>query len=82
MLCLLGVLVPGLCSLALFAYLLTLADAEQAGRAFAAYGGIYILASLAWLMIVENVRPDLWDMIGAATCIAGAMIILWGPRAG
>ena len=74
-------LVPGILSLALFAYLLTLVDSEAAGRAYAAYGGVYIAASLAWLWGVEGVRPDRWDLIGGAICLAGAAIILFGPRA-
>lgn len=45
-------LVPGALSLILFAYLLTLVDSAAAGRAFAAYGGVYIMASLAWLVVV------------------------------
>ena len=73
-------LLPGLGSLALFAFLLTLSPAESAGRSFAAYGGVYILASLAWLWAVEGVRPDRWDIIGAAVAFAGAAIILFGPR--
>ncbi|ABD07075.1 Protein of unknown function UPF0060 [Rhodopseudomonas palustris HaA2] len=73
-------LAPGLLSLALFAYLLTLVESEAAGRAYAAYGGIYIVASLAWLWSVEGVRPDRWDVSGACVCLAGAAIILWGPR--
>jgi small multidrug resistance family-3 protein len=74
-------LVPGMASLMLFAYLLTLVDSPAAGRAFAAYGGVYIVASLCWLWIVEGVRPDRWDLIGAAFCIVGATVILLGPRA-
>ena len=74
-------IVPGLASLALFAYLLTLVYAEHAGRTYAAYGGIYILSALLWLWLAEGVRPDRWDLIGAAICLAGAAIILWGPRA-
>ena len=35
-------LVPGMASLALFAYLLTLIETEHAGRAYAAYGGVYL----------------------------------------
>ncbi len=64
----------------MFAYLLTLADAPFAGRAYAAYGGVYIVASLVWLWLIEGARPDRWDAIGAAVCLAGAAIILFGPR--
>lgn len=72
---------PGMGSLALFAWALTRIDADFAGRAYAAYGGIYILASLLWMWAVEGSRPDRWDMAGAALCVAGALVILYGPRA-
>lgn len=71
---------PGVVSLALFAYLLTLVQSEAAGRAYAAYGGVYIAASLLWLWIIEGARPDRWDTIGGAVCLVGAAIILFGPR--
>ena len=67
-------------SLIAFAYLLTLVETEAAGRAYATYGGIYIVASLAWLWVVESVRPDRWDIAGASICLIGAAVILWGPR--
>ena len=70
----------GLISLVAFAYLLTLVDTNAAGRAYAAYGGIYIVASLFWLWGIESVRPDRWDITGAAICLIGASIILLGPR--
>lgn len=73
-------LIPGMGALALFAWLLTLVEAEHAGRAFAAYGGVYIAASLAWLWLAEGARPDRWDLIGGAICLTGAAIILFGPR--
>lgn len=73
-------LLPGLASLALFAWLLTLIDATAAGRAYAAYGGIYIAASLLWLWLAEGMRPDRFDLAGAAICVVGAGIILFGPR--
>ena len=73
-------LVPGMASLALFAWLLTRIDSDFAGRAYAAYGGIYITASLFWLWAAESQRPDRWDVTGAAVCLVGAAIILWGPR--
>ena len=75
-------LVPGVASLCLFAFLLTLADAEHAGRSYAAYGGVYILFALLWLWFAEGMRPDRWDIIGAAICLSGAAVILWGPRPG
>src|SRR3546814_15578817 len=56
-------LVPGLAALALFAFLLTRSEAGFAGRAYAAYGGVYIAASLAWLWLVEGVCPDRWDLV-------------------
>lgn len=74
-------LLPGIGALALFAYLLTLVDSAAAGRAYAAYGGIYIVSSLAWLWAVEGMRPDRWDVIGAAICLVGAAIIIAAPRA-
>ncbi|TPJ58544.1 YnfA family protein [Mesorhizobium sp. B2-7-1] len=74
-------LIPGLFSLALFAFLLSLVDTDAAGRAYAAYGGIYIAASLGWLWLVEGARPDRWDLAGAALCIVGASVILLAPRA-
>lgn len=73
-------LVPGMLSLAMFAYLLTLVDSAAAGRAFAAYGGVYIASSLAWLWLVEGVRPDRWDISGVVLCLIGAAIIIAGPR--
>ncbi|MBA4795090.1 YnfA family protein [Phenylobacterium sp.] len=71
---------PGTASLILFAWLLTLIDASHAGRAYAAYGGVYIASALVWLWAVEGARPDRWDLIGAAICLAGAALILFGPR--
>ncbi|OJY65177.1 YnfA family protein [Sphingopyxis indica] len=71
---------PGMVSLALFAWLLTLIDSDAAGRAYAAYGGVYISASLLWLWAVEGVRPDRWDVWGALICLVGAGVILLGPR--
>lgn len=73
-------LIPGTPALILFASLLTRVDAALAGRAYAAYGGIYIAASLAWMWLVESRAPDKWDIGGALICAVGALVILYGPR--
>lgn len=75
-------LVPGGAALLLFAWLLTRVDSDAAGRTFAAYGGVYIAAALLWMWAVERVRPDRWDLLGAALCLAGATVILLAPHRG
>ena len=72
--------VAGVGSLVLFAACLTRVDSTYAGRAFAAYGGVYIVASLLWLWIVEGTGPDRWDIAGAGICLLGSSVILWAPR--
>lgn len=74
-------LMPGMISLALFAWLLTFVDSDAAGRAYAAYGGVYICASLLWLWAIEGLRPDRWDVGGALLCLLGVAVIILGPRA-
>ena len=73
-------LAPGVLSLMLFAYLLTLVPSDHAGRAYAPYGGIYIMASLLWLWLAEGRRPDAWDLTGGAIAVLAACIILFVPR--
>jgi small multidrug resistance family-3 protein len=71
---------PALLSLTCFALLLTRVEAAYAGRAYAAYGGIYIVTSLVWLALVEGVRPATSDWLGGLLCVIGATVILLGPR--
>lgn len=72
---------PGLASLVLLAWLLTLTEPVAAGRAYAAYGGIHVAAAPGWLWAVEGVRPDHRDVAGTLPCLAGTVTILAGPRA-
>ena len=59
-----------------FAVMLTRVESLFAGRAYAAYGGIYIAASLGWLWAVEGQRPTVTDWVGAGVAIVGAMIVI------
>ena len=70
---------PAAASLALFAFLLTL-HPTAAGRAYAAYGGVYVSVALVWLWAVDGVRPDRWDLIGVAFCLAGMGVFVLAPR--
>lgn len=67
---------PGCISLVVFAFLLTQVDTAAAGRAYAAYGGVYISIALVWLWLAEGVRPDRWDLLGAGLCLLGVCVIL------
>ena len=73
-------LIPGTISLIIFSILLTRVEGLFAGRVYAAYGGVYIIASLLWLWFIEGQRPDKSDAIGSIICIVGALIILFGQR--
>jgi small multidrug resistance family-3 protein len=64
----------------LFAWLLTLHPTGASGRLYAAYGGVYIAASMLWLWRVEGISLDRWDFIGATTCLLGAAIIILPTR--
>jgi small multidrug resistance family-3 protein len=73
-------LAPAALSLAIFAYLLTL-HPQAAGRVYAAYGGVYVAVAIAWLWIVDSIRPTTWDAVGAAVTITGMAIIMFAPAA-
>ena len=70
-------LVPGIASLILFAWLLAQHPAAS-GRVYAAYGGVYVAAALAWLWAVDGVTPNGWDIAGVVLVIAGMGVIVWG----
>lgn len=72
-------LIPGTVSLWLFAYFLTFIETDFSGRAYAAYGGVYIVASLLWMWIAEDNIPSKYDLMGAGVCLLGVFIILMGP---
>ena len=73
-------LIPGVASLVVFAWALTHVDTSYAGRAFAAYGGVYVAPALASLVVIEGARPDRWDLLGVGLCITGTLVIVLAPR--
>jgi len=73
------VLLPAAASLALFVWLLTL-HPSAAGRVYAAYGGVYVATALAWLWLIDGIRPTPWDLAGSAVAIFGMALIMFAPR--
>ena len=69
----------GMLVLFIYAFIQT-AQTFSFGRAFAAYGGIFIAVATLWGWWVDGRAPDRWDWLGAGVCLAGAAIILWVPR--
>lgn len=72
-------LLPAAASLAAFVWLLTLHPAA-AGRVYAAYGGMYVAVALAWLWLVDGVRPSAWDAAGVVVCLLGMALIAFQPQ--
>ncbi|HLS33614.1 MAG TPA: YnfA family protein [Brevibacterium sp.] len=70
----------GVIALGLYGVVATLQPDANFGRILAAYGGVFVAGSLAWGMIVDGFRPDRWDVIGAAICLAGVAVIMYAPR--
>ena len=71
--------VPAAASLAVFVWLLTL-HPNAAGRVYAAYGGMYVTVALVWLWLVDGIKPERWDFVGVALCLAGMGVIMFAPR--
>lgn len=72
-------LAPAAVSLALFAWPLSL-HPTAAGRVYAAYGGVYISAAIAWLWVVNGIKPTTWDVVGSVVALIGMAIIMFSPR--
>ena len=71
----------GIAALGAYGFVATLQSESHFGRILAAYGGIFVAGSLAWGVVVDGFRPDRWDVAGAAVCLVGVAIIMFGPRA-
>jgi small multidrug resistance family-3 protein len=50
------------------------------GRIYAAYGGIFIISSIVWGLIVDKRKPDRFEIIGSLVAVSGAIIIFYAPR--
>jgi small multidrug resistance family-3 protein len=69
-------------ALGLYGLVATLQPDAHFGRILAAYGGVFVVGSLAWGMAVDGFRPDKYDVLGALVCLAGVALIMYAPRSG
>lgn len=72
----------GIVALAAYGFIATFQDQPNFGRILAAYGGVFVAGSLAWGVVADGFRPDRFDLIGAAICLAGVALIMYAPRSG
>ncbi|GAA4394461.1 YnfA family protein [Tsukamurella soli] len=70
----------GVVALGLYGAVATLQPDASFGRILAAYGGVFIVGSLAWAMVADSFRPDRWDITGAMIALVGVGVIMYGPR--
>jgi small multidrug resistance family-3 protein len=70
----------GIIALGAYGFVATLQPDPHFGRILAAYGGVFVAGSLLWGMLVDGFRPDRYDLVGAALCLAGVAVIMYAPR--
>ncbi len=70
-------LFPAAISLMVFVWLLSLHPTD-AGRVYAAYGGVYVCVAIGWLWLVDAVQPTRWDIIGTSIMLIGMLVIIYG----
>lgn len=71
----------GVLALGLYGFVATFQPDPHFGRILAAYGGVFVVGSLLWGVVLDGFRPDRWDVVGALVCLAGVGVIMFGPRA-
>lgn len=70
----------GILALGIYGVVATFQPDANFGRVLAAYGGVFIVGSLAWGMAFDGFRPDRFDLVGAAICLVGVGLIMYAPR--
>nr|WP_062337066.1 YnfA family protein [Herbidospora sakaeratensis] len=70
----------GVIALGVYGFVATLQPSAEFGRILAAYGGVFVAGSLVWGIVFDGFRPDRWDLIGAAICLLGVLVIMYAPR--
>jgi small multidrug resistance family-3 protein len=76
-----GILIGLIGGIILFVYgIIPTLQPSHFGRTYAAYGGIFIISSIIWGIIVDKKKPDRFEIIGSLVATCGAVIIFYTPR--
>src|ERR1700754_5101076 len=70
----------GVVALGVYGFVATLQPDANFGRILAAYGGVFVVGSLLWGVVLDGFRPDRYDIIGSVVCLLGVAVIMYGPR--
>ena len=70
----------GVIALGVYGFVATLQPEVHFGRILAAYGGVFVAGSLAWAVVLDKYRNDVWDYAGAALSLEGVGVIMYAPR--
>ncbi|WP_371401968.1 YnfA family protein [Kribbella sp. NBC_00662] len=70
----------GIVALGAYGFVATFQPDPNFGRILAAYGGIFVAGSLTWGILADHFKPDRYDLLGAAVCLLGVVVIMYGPR--
>ncbi|HKQ42992.1 MAG TPA: YnfA family protein [Pseudonocardia sp.] len=76
----LGWVGAGVVALGVYGFVATLQPDAHFGRILAAYGGVFVVGSLLWGVVLDGFRPDRFDLIGAALCLVGVVVVMYAPR--
>jgi small multidrug resistance family-3 protein len=71
----------GVIALGIYGFAATFQPDANFGRILAAYGGVFVVGSLVWGMVMDGFRPDRYDITGALICLVGVAVIMYSPRA-
>ena len=76
-----AVIVGALGGLVLFLYgVVPTFQPAHFGRVYAAYGGVFVVLAVLWGWLINGVKPDRLDLLGASMCVVGVGVMMYWPR--
>jgi small multidrug resistance family-3 protein len=67
----------GMIALGVYGLVATMQPDANFGRILAAYGGVFVVGSLLWAVVMDGFRPDRYDIVGALLCLCGVGVIMY-----